>query len=118
MATDLAAQGIALQVVLVPDKARVEHAYACGVPYSAQSEGRYAEFSKLLAGLPVVDLLAAYGGIRTPLYYRTDTHWNQDGAAIAAAATAAATDAPIGRDRPFNTANMGRRRTARGICCG
>ena len=104
VAKGLAAQGIALQVVLVPDKARVEQAHACGVPYSAQSQARYAGFAKLLAGLPVVDLLATYGGIRNPLYYRTDTHWNQDGAAIAAAATAAATDAPIGRDRPFTTA--------------
>ncbi len=103
VAKELAAQGIALQVVLVPDKARVEGAFACGVPYSAQSEARYGQFAKMLGGLPVVDLLAAYSGVRTPLYYRTDTHWNQDGAAIAAAATAAATDAPIGRDRPFST---------------
>ena len=103
IAKDLTDQGIALQVVLVPDKARVENAYACGVPYSAQSQGRYASFAKLLSGLPVVDLLAAFQGVRNPLYYRTDTHWNQDGAAIAAAATAAATDAPVGRDRPFNT---------------
>ena len=104
VAADLAAQGIALQVVLVPDKTRVERAFACGVPYSAQSEGRYGQFAKLLGGLSVVDLLATYSGVRTPLYYRTDTHWNQDGAAIAAAATAAATDAPVGRDRPFSTA--------------
>jgi alginate O-acetyltransferase complex protein AlgJ len=103
VAKDLAAQNIALQVVLVPDKARVEHAYACGVPYSVQSQGRYAAFAKLLSDLPVVDLLAAYSGIRNPLYYRTDTHWNQDGAAIAAAATASATTASVARDRPFNT---------------
>ncbi len=57
----------------------------------------------MLGGLPVTDLLTAFNGVRNPLYYRTDTHWNQDGAAIAAAATAAATDAPIGRDRPFHT---------------
>ena len=103
IAKDLAAQGIALQVVLVPDKARVENAHACGVPYSEQSQGRYAAFAKLLDGLPVVDVLSAFNGVRNPLYYRTDTHWNQDGAAIAAAATASATDAPIDRDRPFDT---------------
>ena len=104
IAKDLAAQDIALQVVLVPDKVRVEQAYACGVPYSAQSQGRYDTFSKMLAGLPVVDVLATYSGVRSPLYYRTDTHWNEDGAAIAAAATAAASDAPVARDRPFSTA--------------
>ena len=103
IAKALSAQGIALQVVLVPDKARVEQAHACGVPYSVQSQGRYAAFAKMLTGLPVVDLLATYGGLHNPLCYRTATHWNQDGAAIAAAATAAATDAPIARDRPFAT---------------
>ncbi len=103
VATDLAAQGIALQVVLVPDKARVEAAHACGVPYSAESKARYGAFMTMLAGLRVTDLLRTYDGVRNPLYYRTDTHWNQDGAALAAAATAANTDAPIGRDRPFHT---------------
>ena len=103
VAKGLAGQGIALQVVLVPDKRRVETAGACGVPYGTQAQGRYAAFLGLLGGLRVTDLLAAYGGIRNPLYYRTDTHWNQDGAAVAAAATAAATDADIGRDRPFQT---------------
>ena len=103
VAKDLAAQGIALQIVLVPDKRRVEQQDACGVPYAAQASDRYAAFLGMLGGLRVVDLLAAYGGIRNQLYYRTDTHWNQDGAVVAAAATAAATDADIGRDRPFHT---------------
>ena len=114
VAAGLAARGIALQVVLVPDKRRMAELAAtgapaspqpdwCGVPYSAQSRQRYARFLGLVADLHPVDLLLAFSGVRTPLYYRTDTHWNQDGAAIAAAATASATDAPIGRDRPFHT---------------
>jgi alginate O-acetyltransferase complex protein AlgJ len=103
IATELAAQGIALQIVLVPDKARVESAHACGVPYSAQSRGRYAAFAGMLGGLHVTDVLKAFEGVRNPLYYRTDTHWNQDGAALAAAATASTTDAPVARDRPFHT---------------
>ena len=103
VAAGLAQQGIALQIVLVPDKRRVEQAGACGVRYSAQAQARYGVFLSMLQGLRVVDLLASYGGIRNQLYYRTDTHWNQDGAAIAAAAVAAATDAPIDRDRPFHT---------------
>ena len=103
IAAALTAKGIALQVVLVPDKRRVEAEGSCGVPYSAQSQARYAAFLGMLGGLQVVDLLQTFTGIRTPVYYRTDTHWNQDGAAIAAAATAAATDAPIGRERPFHT---------------
>lgn len=103
IAADLQKQGIALQVLLVPDKTRVEAAHACGVPYSAQSQARYAAFASKLQGLHVTDLLAAYRGIRDQLYYSTDTHWNQTGAAIAAAALAAAEDAPIARDRPFKT---------------
>ena len=103
VAKDMAAAGIALQIVLVPDKRRVMQAEACGVPYAEQADQRYAAFLTQLAGLPVVDLLATFSGVRTPLYYRTDTHWNQDGAALAAAATAAATVAPIDRDRPFQT---------------
>ena len=107
VAAGLAANGIALQVLLVPDKARVVRQTGCGVPYSAQSQARYAAFAGLLGGLNWVDLRTAYAGNHGPLYYRTDTHWNQDGAAIAAAAiataTAAATGAPIGRDRRFQT---------------
>ncbi len=103
IAADLDAQGIALQVVLVPDKTRVEHAHACGVPYSAQSGARYGTFLGLLHGLPVLDLLGVYSGVRDELYYRTDTHWNDKGAAIAAAAVGATISAPIGRDRPFHT---------------
>ena len=107
VAAGLAANGIALQVLLVPDKARVVRQTGCGVPYSAQSQARYAVFAGLLGGLNWVDLRTAYAGNHDPLYYRTDTHWNQDGAATAAAAiaaaTATATGAPIGRDRPFQT---------------
>ncbi len=103
VAKGLADQGIALQVVFVPDKRRVEQAGACGVPYAAQARARYAAFLGRLGGLHVVDLLSTYGGIRTQLYYRTDTHWNQDGAEIAAAATSTAASAPVDRDRPFHT---------------
>ena len=103
VAEGLKADDIALQIVLVPDKRRVEAEAACGVPYSAQSQARYATFLGMLGGVPVTDLLTTFSGIRTPLYYRTDTHWNQDGAEIAAAATASATEAQLGRDRPFQT---------------
>ncbi len=143
VAKGLAEQGIALQIVFVPDKRRVAELAArqvpaelvtailtqaaskssgseaaspsigaagkprrsdwCGVPYSEESEARYAAFLGRIADLPVVDLLTAYDGVRTPLYYRTDTHWNQDGAALAAAAVAASTTAELGRERPFHT---------------
>ncbi len=104
VAAGLAAQGVALEVLLVPDKARMVRQRGCGVPYSAQSAARYGAFAAGLGGLNWVDLRSAFSGVQLPLYYRTDTHWNQDGAAAAAAvAAAAAADAPIGRDRPFRT---------------
>jgi alginate O-acetyltransferase complex protein AlgJ len=103
VAAALTARGIALEVVLVPDKARIETGPACGVPYSAQSRGRLAAFKALLGGLPVVDLAPVFASSQVPVYYRTDTHWNQFGAALAARTAAAAVHAPITRDRVFKT---------------
>ncbi len=94
-------QGIALEVVLVPDKARIETAAGCGVPYSAQSRARFAAFAGLLDGLTVVDLNAVFAAAGQPVYYRTDTHWNQAGAALAARAAAAA--ATVAHDGNFRT---------------
>lgn len=99
----LAARGIALAVVVVPDKARIETEGACGIPYSAQANGRLAALGALLRGLPVVDLDSVFAAAAGPLYYRTDTHWNQRGAALAARTVAAAVRAPITRDRVFTT---------------
>ncbi len=91
---------------------------ACGAACPMPRRRRRAtpRFLGLLGGLPVVDLLATYAGIRTPLYYRTDTHWNQDGAALAAAATAAtATRRSAATAR--STPSTARRPTAPGTCC-
>jgi alginate O-acetyltransferase complex protein AlgJ len=106
VASQLAARGIALVVAVVPDKARIEsvHAAGCGVPYSAQARDRLAAWMGLLNGLPVVNLANTFAHANQPLYYRTDTHWNQTGAALAAqAVAAAAAAAPITRDRVFKT---------------
>lgn len=107
----LTARKIALLVVLVPDKARVMRAEMDG-PRSEQAEARYPELIRLLADakLPTVNLFDAFAGGRNvadrndgALFYRTDTHWNQAGAALAARATAAAIKAPIQRDQKFRT---------------
>ncbi|MBE9605796.1 cell division protein FtsQ [Acetobacteraceae bacterium H6797] len=90
----LASQGIALLVALVPDKARIEAAHRCGIPYSAQSEGRLAAlldgFAKTL--VPVVNLAPVLTAANQDgaAWYRTDTHWSQEGAAAAAKAVAEA----------------------------
>jgi alginate O-acetyltransferase complex protein AlgJ len=99
----LAAQNIALVVAVVPDKARVHGDRLCGTPLSAQSAARYDRFLAALSAknlapvslLPPLQALAA----RQDAYWRTDTHWNQDGAAVAAQAIAARAQG-IGIDRP------------------
>lgn len=104
VASQLQARGIALVVALVPDKARIETAPACGIPYSAQASARLAAFKALAGDIPLVDLAPLFAATHRPLYYRTDTHWNQDGAAVAAQAIAdAARPVAITRDRVFKT---------------
>lgn len=99
----LAAQNITLLVTIVPDKARVHGAELCGAPLSAQAEGRYADLVSAFAArgitpIPLLEPLLALARER-PAYWRTDTHWNQDGAALAARQIAAAARG-LNFDRP------------------
>lgn len=92
IAARLAERDVRLVVTLVPDKARIEAATLCGAPRSAQAGARYGAFMDLLKArsIPAVDLAAPLLAARRdgPVYYRTDTHWNQRGAALAARAVA------------------------------
>ena len=104
----LAARNIALAVAVVPDKARVEAARLCGAPRSAQAEARHDAFLGALReqGLQPIALLPALvaADAQGAAYYRTDTHWNQEGARAAAAAIATAlADAAINRGEEFRT---------------
>ncbi len=100
--------GIPLIIAITPDKARVYPEQLCGAPYAAQAQARHAEFTALLRAHDVhpLDLLAVLrdGKAGGETYWRTDTHWSQRGAALAAAeiARAGATVA-IPRDQPFRT---------------
>ncbi|MCQ4160342.1 cell division protein FtsQ [Roseomonas sp. GC11] len=102
----LAGRGIRLLVAVVPDKARRHPENLCGAPWSAQARARHDAFLALLGAqnLPVVDLLPALRGV-SPAFYRTDTHWNQEGAAAAAAAIAATLppEVELARGEPFAT---------------
>ncbi|HVH81553.1 MAG TPA: hypothetical protein VM782_19285 [Stellaceae bacterium] len=85
-----AARGIALVVVPVPDKARVETKRLCGL----NRPGLEDRFGRLIgqleqAGIKVIDLLPALQSLEGDAYYRTDTHWNQNGAKRAAETVAA-----------------------------
>jgi alginate O-acetyltransferase complex protein AlgJ len=84
----LAAQNITLLVTIVPDKARVQAEQLCGAPLSAQAAGRHAELvaafqARGITPIPLLEPLRALAAQR-PAYWRTDTHWNQEGAALAA----------------------------------
>lgn len=85
-------QGVKLVVALVPDKARLYSAKLAGGAYPGYLRSRYPDALAALRGrgVTVVDLLAPLtsGAQREEVYYRSDTHWNQTGAQIAAAAVA------------------------------
>lgn len=88
----LAAQGIPLVVALVPDKARIYDNKLGFASYPEFNRNRYGETLVQLRKLNVntVDLLGplTQTASQTEVYYRTDTHWNQVGAKIAATAVA------------------------------
>lgn len=85
--------GAKLIVVLVPDKSRVYSTYLQSARYPSFNETRYqnslAAFQS--SGITVVDILTPLAAAKTQnaVYYKTDTHWNQVGAHIAAEAVAA-----------------------------
>lgn len=81
-------QGVKLIVALIPDKARVCSSKLAGGHYPEYNNSRYQDalnaFQK--QGVTVVDLLQplALAAAQGDVYYRTDTHWNQNGAQVAA----------------------------------
>jgi alginate O-acetyltransferase complex protein AlgJ len=97
----LAARHIALVVVVVPDKSRIAAAQLCGLHRPAASASRLDRWvARLRAeGVDAVNLapvLAAVGhdgsghGDTAGAYLRSDTHWNEAGAARGAAEAAQA----------------------------
>lgn len=92
VAAYLKGRNIALAVVPVPDKSRVEFAERCGIDRPAAFTGRLGDFAAQLkaSGINVVDLLAPMNTSGGERYYRTDTHWNERGAKASAEAIAAA----------------------------
>lgn len=86
-------QGVRLLVAVVPDKARVYPQHVSG-GYPAYLQTRYADALAAMRarGVHVVDLLAPLqaGAREAQVYYSSDTHWNQQGARVAAGAIAQA----------------------------
>ncbi len=94
-ASGLASRGIKLVVATVPDKARVETEALCGLQQDPRMTRRLAAWQQALAhaGVAQVDLLPALQAVR-PSFYKTDVHWNDQGAE-AAASRIGATVLPI-----------------------
>jgi alginate O-acetyltransferase complex protein AlgJ len=86
VASFLKTRNIALVVVPVPDKSRVEAAQLCGVDRPAAIHTRFADLEGALrgAGLNVVDVLQPMTTLDGERYYHTDTHWNERGARLVA----------------------------------
>lgn len=87
---ELARHGIALLVAVVPDKSRIEPQHLCGLYRPASLSARLDDWTSRLTaeGVPVVDLGSALRGVPGDAFFRTDTHWTQDGAGAAALAVA------------------------------
>lgn len=109
----LRAQGVDLLIALVPDKSRVYSKYLMTGKYPTYHASRYADALRELRQnhVNVVDLLTPLEAGRAggATYYRTDTHWNQRGARIAADAIArvAFDGKPCDPATPFQTAATG-----------
>jgi alginate O-acetyltransferase complex protein AlgJ len=86
----LARDGVTLVVALVPDKARVLSGYLAAGRLPDDSQHRYPDALRALRqrGVMTVDLLQPLAASPIPAYHRTDTHWNQHGAQLAAQAIA------------------------------
>jgi len=90
VAERLAARGVRLLVVVVPDKSRIEREHLCGLRRAARFEGRVAGWVARLEarGVGALDLTGVLARLPGERYYRTDSHWNEEGARASAQAIA------------------------------
>lgn len=86
----LAQRGIELLVVVVPDKSRIAADQLCGVARPASFAGRIDAWQAMVQGngVPLLNLAPVLQPLGSDGYLRTDSHWNEAGAAAAAKAVA------------------------------
>ena len=104
----LAGEGVALLVAVVPDKARLEAAQSSAAPRARRRRWRGCRTGWACCGRrgsrPC--RCSSPWQAAAPAFWRTDTHWNQPGAAASAAAIAEATATlPLARAEAFRTAS-------------
>lgn len=103
-ATALRGMGIQLVVVTVPDKARVQSDMLCGLQQDARMTQRLNVWDRALGanGVTHVELLPALQAAR-PAFFRTDVHWNGQGAQAAAQVVGATVLPLLGNGKPGDT---------------
>lgn len=85
----LAGRGIAMLLLPVADKARVESAHLCGLKRHPELEQRLTRIQSGLARRGVAMVAPDWSHPATETrYFRTDTHWNPTGSRLAARAVA------------------------------
>ncbi|GAA5438273.1 hypothetical protein M8445_16635 (plasmid) [Deinococcus aquaticus] len=107
LSRNLAARGVTLLVAVSPNKSRVQAAQLPGGALPGWVDARqYETYQAMLRarGVATADLVTPMLAVaaKTAQYYRTDTHWNQDGARTAAQATAQAVRT-VAADLPVST---------------
>ena len=82
----LATRGISLVVAVIPDKSRIETAHLCKLRRPINLATRLERFNALASDhdVNVVNLNQVLSQLEGERYFRTDTHWNENGARAAA----------------------------------
>ncbi|MFZ6640612.1 alginate O-acetyltransferase AlgX-related protein [Undibacterium sp. TC4M20W] len=85
-AADLQMRGIKLVVAVVPDKTRIEEDHLCGLHRPAGFANRLNDWVSTLASnkVEVLNFAPALSAMTGERYYRSDSHWNERGANVAA----------------------------------
>jgi alginate O-acetyltransferase complex protein AlgJ len=102
----LAKQGIALLVAIVPDKSRIVERRLCGLRRSAVFDERVDTWTAATPGVNVLKLVDAMQDSNASYFLRTDTHWNEHGAATAAKAIVQRLHEPGGYSLPLPTLQL------------
>lgn len=82
----LSRRSIRLVITIVPDKSRMEQEHLCGLHRSVKLAARIDEWisSVMSENIPVIDLRVPLQVVNHDTYYKTDSHWNEVGAQLAA----------------------------------
>lgn len=104
VSASLQQRGIKLVVAVVPDKSRIEQSHLCGLHRPPAFEPRLNDWVNSLKAqqIEVLDLTPVLAAMPEERYYRSDSHWNERGANLAAKTLAERLQALNLVDKPKN----------------